>query len=418
MRDYAFHAARIFNTPLLIDPGKAHVILDGLRDRLNIAADFPAPTPENNRFMGSWRRKDGHYARFSPEVSGVAIVSIVGTLVNRGEYIGNNSGVVSYEGIGAQIRDAAEQPSVRAIVLDMQSPGGEAGGMYDLADLIRTVATRKPVVAMIADYALSAGYGLASAAREIVVSPTSLVGSIGTLMIHMDHSGELEAMGRKPTIIYHGARKVDGHPFGPLTDRARAEFEGITGAHYDRFVEAVAAGRGSRLTADKARATKAAVYFGQQAVDAGLADRIGNIDEVVGSLAAKPAIRGKRPTTEVHMDNENGAPTAENAGITEAQATERVNAAVVAERTRMSSILTSAEAAGREAMAIKLALTEGLTAEAATGLLADMPKAGGSIAVDTDAGIGQDDPKPNKGAETDAVWARTLNKLNGKKAAA
>jgi hypothetical protein len=112
-----------------------------------------------------------------------AIITIDGSLVNRGAWIGQNmcTGLVSYEGISAQINEAVADPGIENIVLDINSYGGEASGMSALAGKIKAATKRKHVVAVINDVAASAGYGLASGADEIVVSPTSIVGSIGVV---------------------------------------------------------------------------------------------------------------------------------------------------------------------------------------------------------------------------------------------
>src|SRR5690606_24272723 len=102
--------------------------------------------------------------------------------------------------------------------LDISSPGGEAAGMSGVAELIRAVRQTKPVLAFVNDVAASAAYGIASATDEIVVSPTSILGSIGVVMIHADRSGELAAQGIRPTLIFAGSHKVDGNPFEPLSD--------------------------------------------------------------------------------------------------------------------------------------------------------------------------------------------------------
>jgi ClpP class serine protease len=101
--------------------------------------------------------------------------------------------------------------------------------------------------------AASAAYGLASAANEIVISPTSIVGSIGVVMLHADRSGELAAQGVKPTLIFAGSHKVDGNPFEPLSDAVRADLQQFTGETLPEVRELVAELR--VLTAALQRAT-------------------------------------------------------------------------------------------------------------------------------------------------------------------
>ncbi|MDF3606166.1 phage minor head protein [Paracoccus sp. DMF-8] len=188
----ALLADRVLNRPLLLDPSKAAVILDVLAGRIGVAGpDLSALPAEASRFRGSSRGADGA-ARPYNTAGGVAIISIVGSLVNRGAWIGAHSGLVSYESIAAQLRAAGAAPDVKAIVLDIDSGGGEAGGIAGLAAMVREVGARKKVVAVVNDTACSAAYWIASQAGSVVVSETSMVGSIGVLLLHMNRAEEMK----------------------------------------------------------------------------------------------------------------------------------------------------------------------------------------------------------------------------------
>ena len=282
-------ASRVLNRPLLLHPTKAEILLHVLEGRIGIGPGSASLAPDANRFLGTGRREDGS-RRMNPAVGGIAIITIEGSLVNRGAWIGNDgSGLTSYEGIAAQVRDACGDPQIHTILLDLDSPGGEATGMFALAGLIREAGKTKRVCAFVDDLAASAAYGIASAAAEIVVSPTSMVGSIGVVLTHLDRSAELADKGIKPTLLFAGSHKVDGHPFGPLPDSVRADLQAEVGRFYDLFVGLVAAGRGERLTEDMARATQAQTYLGQDAIDRGLADRMSSLDDLLSELSVKPA---------------------------------------------------------------------------------------------------------------------------------
>lgn len=280
---------RLLNTPLLIHPAKAQIILGALSGRIGFEAGLfnveeGAEGPDASRFVGSSRRADGTTS-MTRAADGVAIIPVLDTLVNRGAWLDSRSGLTSYEGIAAQLRAAGQDPDVRSVLLDISSPGGEAAGMAGLADLIRSVRQTKPITAFVNDMAASAAYGIASAASEIVVSPTSILGSIGVVMLHADRSGELAAQGVKPTLIFAGSHKVDGNPFEPLSDAVRADLQASVDAHYRQFIDTVALGRGSRLTANMARATEARTFIGLEAIALGLADRVASFDEVLASLS-------------------------------------------------------------------------------------------------------------------------------------
>ena len=286
-------ADRVLNRPLLIHPTKMEVVLHILEGRLPLGEmSLDTLAPDASRFAATKMSKSG----LSMMDGGVAIISVIGSLVNRGAWIGAYSGVTSYEGLAKQMGDAAADPAVKAIILDLDSPGGEATGMFTLAAKVAEVAKEKRVVAVVNDMAASAAYGIASQATEIVVSPTSVVGSIGVVLTHLDRSGELQSKGIKPTLIYAGSHKVDGHPFGPLSDAVKADLQMEVAKFYDQFVKLVAQGRGDRLTEQHARATEARVFIGQEAIDRGLADRMASFDAVLASLQGKPARPSGNPT--------------------------------------------------------------------------------------------------------------------------
>jgi hypothetical protein len=132
--------------------------------------------------------------------------------------------------------------------------------MVALADAIRAARAEKPVIALVNDIAASAAYGIAAQANEVVISPTSVVGSIGVVLLHMDFSRELEKKGRKPTFIYAGAHKVDGNFLEPLSESVRADLQAEVD-QYRRLRSAVAAGRG-KLTEAAGQGNRSKIYLG------------------------------------------------------------------------------------------------------------------------------------------------------------
>lgn len=242
---------------------------------------------------------------------GVAVVSIVGSLVNRGAWVGASSGLVSYEGLSAQVAEAAERADVHAVILDLDSGGGEASGVVALGRQLRALRGRKRVVAVVNDMACSAAFWIAAQANEIVVSETSAVGSIGALVLHIDRSAELVQKGLAATLIHAGAHKVDGHPFAALPDAVRADWQGQLDNLVALFAREVAAGRGDKLTADAACATEARVLYGRAAVKAGLADRVSTFAAVLDELvAARPPKPPQRPARASRVGDTGSKPTA------------------------------------------------------------------------------------------------------------
>jgi len=222
-------AQRVFNTPLMVDPAKALAFLTGLGPRITgreISVDGLEVAIEDREAASLSARAslsgDDLTARQTRNggqpfavVDGIAVIEIAGTLVHRGAWIGQSSGLTSYEGIAAQLQAALADPAIRGIALDIDSFGGEVAGAFDLADRIRTARAQKPVHAFVADHALSAAYALASQADRIILPRTGAVGSIGVVAMHSDMSGALDQKGIAVTLIHAGARKVDANPYQP-----------------------------------------------------------------------------------------------------------------------------------------------------------------------------------------------------------
>lgn len=310
-------ADRVLNRPLLITPDKAQVILSVLSGRIGISS------PEASRFEGDPYRRDanGQPIGINPyRVSnGVAIVTITGSLVNRGAWIGASSGLTSYEGIQHQLKTAASDPAVHSVILDIASPGGEATGAMETAALVRELAKTKRTVAVVNGMACSAAYAIASGASEIVTTETSVSGSIGVVLLHADISRQLAAEGVTPTLIFAGTHKVDGNPFEPLPESVRSDLQAEVDAFYGAFTSAVGKGRGSRLTAKAAAQTEARIFVGPAAVAAGIADRLGTFETVLTDLRQTSSGRSSQPSSRrTKMENETGA-TASHQGPSQAE---------------------------------------------------------------------------------------------------
>ena len=443
---------RVFNRPLLIHPGMADALYGVLDGRINVgsfAADVLPPTPEASQFKGTRIREDGT-SRTVRATGKTALVTIDGSLVNRGAWMGKDfcTGLVSYEGINAQLDEVAVEAGIENVILDINSYGGEANGMAGTARKVRELRKTKYVIAVINDVAASAGYGLASGADEIVVSETSVVGSIGVVMLHLDRSAEMAAKGVRPTFIHAGAHKVDGHPFGPLPEGVRADMQRDVMAFYDQFLGVVEAGRGkSRLKVKRARETEARTFIGQSAVDAGLADRVASLDDVLAELS-KPRARGpsskpsNSPRSKAMLPTEanNEAPVlnaADHAAIAAevvkqnaawevarvapaapapVAATPKAEPSAADERARVLGIKALPEAKGRDALADAL-IANGTSIEGAKSILSASPLASATPAPDqrqnTGAEMGSSDGQVKPSAEqVKTGWAKAFNRLS------
>ncbi len=174
----------------------------------------------------------------------IAVIPIHGAIAGRAGEVDGWGWNTSYEHIQAAFDGALHDSAVGGIALDIDSPGGMHTGMAELSDHIRTARGAKPIAAYVKGMAASAGYGLAAAADKIYAAPSALVGSIGTYIAHHDVSKMADAIGVKITFVHAGRYKVDGNPFEPLSETARAELQSIVDFGYGQFVDVVAAGRG------------------------------------------------------------------------------------------------------------------------------------------------------------------------------
>jgi capsid assembly protease len=263
-------AARLYGVPLAIHRPKLDVILAVLGPRIGLA-DLAAPSG----FTPPARPA-------STQTTKVAVIPIHGTLVRRTVGLEAESGLTSYAGLAAQLDAALASPDVAAILLDVDSPGGESGGVFDLADRIRAASSIKPVWAVANDMAFSAAYALASAASKVFVSRTGGVGSIGVIAMHVDQSEKDAQDGVRYTAVFAGDRKNDLNPHEPISSEAHAFLKGEVNRVYGLFVETVARYRG--IEASAVRDTEAGLFFGQAAVAIGLADAIGTFDDALAQL--------------------------------------------------------------------------------------------------------------------------------------
>lgn len=298
-------AARMFGEPLMIDPGKLSAILIGLGGRVVDGGfvlagidpvdhrAFASGRPSEEHFgklgdpMGRAIEAEGYGNRIVPRIGNVGIIPIEGTLVHKGKYLGQSSGQTSYEGIQTRVARAARDPEIKAVVYEVDSYGGEATGAFETADVMAKLSAIKPTLAILTESAYSAGYLMASTARQIVMPQTGGAGHIGAIMMHVDFSKKLENDGVKVSLIASGAHKADGHPALPLNEDVRAFMQSSVDRSREIFADAVGRYRGPRLDKKAALATEAQTYKGDAAVDAGIVDGIMNSSEAFDAFLAK-----------------------------------------------------------------------------------------------------------------------------------
>jgi len=295
-KHYLRASSLLFNQPLLVTP-----------DMLDLGVRWANQTMNLNiiNLGGSsaqlWKDDDSidrvAYAdeqrRTAIAQSGIEVIPVSGVLVSRGSHLNACETMTSYETLRSQLQRAVGDPMVEHVVLDIDSPGGSAVGAFELAEDIRAMTKQKPITGISNYMAYSGGYLIGAACSELVVSRTSGVGSIGVIASHMDRSKMEEGMGVKVTTVFAGAHKNDLSPHEPISEQSLAFLNEMVQESYQMFVGAIAEYRG--MSVGQVIATEAALYRGQGAINAGLADRMQNpqhtVDELSRAVAQNRATR-------------------------------------------------------------------------------------------------------------------------------
>ena len=228
-------------------------------------------------------------ARLTPgkkSVGDIAVINLTGFITQKPSLFTVLFGGTSTEGLVQMIRAAVTEPSVGAIVLNVDSPGGDVSGVPEAATAIRNLRGKKPIVALANPLMASASYYLGAQADEIVATPSSIVGSIGIIVAHIDESEALKKAGLNVSIITYGRRKAELTSAKPLGDEAREGIQARVDYFGHLFEADVAKGRGVSVQTVRANYGEGAVFTAPDARAAGLVDRIGTLEEVVGRLAS------------------------------------------------------------------------------------------------------------------------------------
>lgn len=282
--------------PWFIDPAKAAEMVAMLELR---AAHGPrhAQEPRADRTRGPAAEAPAGAPAAQPDR--IAVLRIRGVIAPRLSAMDElcGPGATSMEAFQAAFRQVAGDRSVRAIVLDVDSPGGTVDLVPETAAMIREARRAdRPIVAVANTFAASAAYWLAAAADELVVTPSGEVGSIGVYVVHQDVSAALAAEGIAVTFIAEGPRKVEGNFFEPLSAEGAAALRTSVRHYYDMFTRDVAKFRGVPVSTVRADPEKDEAHFGGGrvypaaiAVERGMADRVATLDETLARLQAETA---------------------------------------------------------------------------------------------------------------------------------
>ena len=210
----------------------------------------------------------------------VAVIPVEGTIASADSSVGGVQPTVTPEGLSDALDQAADDESVRAIVLEVNSPGGGVTASALMHESITEFRenTGKPVVVSMGDTAASGGYYIATAADEIVANETTLTGSLGVVIPLLNFSEAADKYGVTQKYITSGEFKAMGSSWKDLTPEEREIFQSIVNEDYQEFVEVIVEGRD--LSEDRVRElADGRVYSGEQAKENGLVDRFGDLED-------------------------------------------------------------------------------------------------------------------------------------------
>jgi len=302
---------------------------------------------------------------------GLAIIPVSGTLINR---FGSSWGYVTgYNFIRSQLSMAMADDDVKGVILDINSYGGEAAGCFELAADIRAARDKKPITAIVDSNAYSAGYAIASAATKVVATPSAGVGSVGVITMHVDQSEWLAKVGIKVTLIYEAEHKADGNPFEALSTDVKADIKASIHKSYEAFVSLVATNLG--MDAQKVRDTQSRTYRADDALALGFIHAIATPSQAAQAFLGELAGSNHQLRQGAQMSTQTTEPGADQKALAETAAANAAKEARTSERARMSGIMGSEEAKGREALANHFAMNTDMSVEDAKAALAVAPKA-------------------------------------------
>ncbi|NTZ38150.1 S49 family peptidase [Enterobacter sp. JMULE2] len=400
-RNLAHIASTAFNEPLMLEPAYARVFFSALGKEIGTESLI---IPQDNALLSaqdmeavtaSFMSGDRKAARFYEVRNGIAVLPVSGTLVHKLGAMRPFSGMTGYDGIIARLTQAMDDPEVRGVMLDIDSPGGQAAGAFDCADMIARLRAQKPIWALANDMACSAAMLLASACTRRLTTQTGRMGSIGVLMAHANRSEQMKNAGVDITLIYSGAHKVDGNPYSALPDSVRADFSKKMNSARQVFAEKVSSYTG--ISVAKILATEAAVYDGREAVEMGLAhelvngmDAIGIMSEQFNGRVNRVAMNDEKAriasimTCEAARGNgqlANALALFTDASVDQAVAVMQAVSCAgqgIPDSAAANAITSSDAAKGREALAAALSTQPGMTQERAVELLSLAPPPNGS----------------------------------------
>ena len=249
---------------------------------------------------GAPEARDARVSRSAVQADGVAVMGLYGTIMPRGNLWTQLGIGTALDAWGRELRALADDQSVKAIVLDVNSPGGSVYGLLEAAEDMAYARERKPVVAVANPLMASAAYWIGSQATEVVSTPSGESGNIGVIYVHATYARALEEDGVDVTVFTAGDFKGEGHPALPLDDEARDAIQAQVDRMYGDFVRAVADGRGVSPQAVKTGMGRGRILSAQEAKSERVIDRVERLSSVVARVQrgqARGALQRRRAAT-------------------------------------------------------------------------------------------------------------------------
>lgn len=293
MNKFSRIAGRLFNVPLMLRPEKAEILCAALVDRLGIAKldtidGRSLGAAQLRQQAGMWDDSPPKTARDMYEVSrGVATLHIDGPLVHKLGGVEPYCGMVGYDQLDRIIADALANKEVGAVLLDIDSPGGEVSGCFDFAKKLRGMGVKaggdKPIVAFANEMACSAAYAIACACDAVMTTETGVVGSIGVWTMQVDMTKGLTANGIEVTMIRAGERKARGGPYEVADEETFAKLQGWVDETWGIFARHVAECRGE--SAETVQSWEGDWFTGPESLTLNLVDAVDTPDAIFEAVA-------------------------------------------------------------------------------------------------------------------------------------
>ena len=277
MNNYTHIMDKILGTPWVIHPDSLNNILS-IMDR-----KLAGETIDTSEFAYGPQPSELLTTESGP-VPPVGVLNITGPIFPKANMMTQMSGATSIEKLQSDFRQMVSNDAIKSIVLNIDSPGGMSDLIMEMGDEIFSARGQKPIVAVANTTAASAAYWLGSQAEQFFVTPSGQVGSVGVYTVHQDKSAQQEKEGISTTMISAGKYKVEGSPFGPLSDDAKEHMQERVNETYSEFISAVARGRGTSEEVVKEAYGDGRTYRAKTALAMNMVDGVQTLDSVVGGM--------------------------------------------------------------------------------------------------------------------------------------